>query len=163
MRLYHASTVVVEHPDVLHSRPNLDFGQGFYLTALREQAVQYAERFTLRGKTAYVNEYELEELSESEFFLKTYSTYDEDWLDYVSACRRGEKPPMEYDAVEGGIANDKVFNTVDLYFAGIITKEEALGRLRFKKPNHQLCILNGGIIDRHLHFIKAERIGNGSQ
>ena len=26
MKLYHASTVVVDHPDVEHSRPNLDFG-----------------------------------------------------------------------------------------------------------------------------------------
>ena len=57
MKLYHASTLVVEHPDVVHSRPNLDFGYGFYLTALYDQAVRYAERFTRRGKPAYVSEY----------------------------------------------------------------------------------------------------------
>lgn len=56
------------------------------------------------------------------------------------------------------MANDKVFNTVDLYFAGLITKEEALGRLRYEKPNHQLCILNGLMIDRHLHFIDAKKV-----
>ena len=58
MKLYHASTLVVEHPDVVHSRPNLDFGYGFYLTALYDQAVLYAERFTRRGKPAYVSEYD---------------------------------------------------------------------------------------------------------
>jgi len=63
-----------------------------------------------------------------------------------------------YDAVSGGIANDNVFNTVDLYFAGVITKEEALGRLKYETPNHQLCILNGEMLVRHLHFIKAERL-----
>jgi len=42
--------------------------------------------------------------------------------------------------------------------AGVITKEEALGRLKYEKPNHQICILNGQMIDRHLHFIKAEKI-----
>ena len=38
MTLYHASTLVVEHPDLLHARPNLDFGPGFYLTAMHDQA-----------------------------------------------------------------------------------------------------------------------------
>ena len=55
MRLYHASTLCIEKPDVLHSRDKLDFGRGFYLTAMRDQAVRYAERFTRRGKDAYVN------------------------------------------------------------------------------------------------------------
>ncbi len=58
MKLYHASTVRVEHPDVQHSRPNLDFGCGFYLTSMRSQAENYAERFKRRGKTAVLNEYE---------------------------------------------------------------------------------------------------------
>ena len=38
MRLYHASTSIIEKPDVLHSRDKLDFGKGFYLTTIREQA-----------------------------------------------------------------------------------------------------------------------------
>lgn len=157
MKLYHASTVVIDKPDILHSRDKLDFGKGFYLTAIREQAFRYAERFTIRGKVAYVNEYDLDEVT-SGYVIKSFPAYDEEWLDYVSVCRRGQKPAKVYDAVSGGVANDKVFNTVDLYFAGVISKEEALGRLRFEKPNHQICILNGEMLDRHLHFIKAERI-----
>lgn len=157
MKLYHASTIRVEHPDVQHSRPNLDFGCGFYLTAMRSQAESYAERFKRRGKPAVLNEYEWDE-DLSGFIVKRFEAYDEEWLDYVTACRKGLTPPQHYDAVEGGVANDKVFNTVDLYFAGIITKEEALGRLRYAKPNHQLCILSDALIERHLHFIKAETI-----
>ena len=96
--------------------------------------------------------------------MKLYhSSTDEEWLDYVTVCRRGKQPAEVYDAVSGGVANDKVFNTVDLYFAGVISKEEALGRLRFEKPNHQICILNGEMLDKHLHFVKAERIENGSK
>ena len=52
MKLYHSSTVKVENPDLDHSRDYLDFGKGFYLTSLREQAVLYAERFLLRGRPA---------------------------------------------------------------------------------------------------------------
>ena len=128
-----------------------------HLTAIREQALRYAERFTIRGKDAYVNEYDFDEVT-SGYVIKSFPTYDEEWLDYVSVCRRGQQPAEVYDAVSGGVANDKVFNTVDLYFAGVISKEEALGRLRFEKPNHQICILNGEMLDKHLHFIKAERI-----
>jgi len=157
MRLYHASTVVVEKPDVEHSRDKLDFGKGFYLTSIREQAVRYAERFTRRGKPAYINEYELDEKI-VDFSIKQFPSYDEDWLDYVAMCRKGNLETNLYDAVSGGIANDNVFNTVDLYFAGVITKEEALGQLQYETPNHQLCILNGEMLERHLHFIKVERL-----
>lgn len=157
MRLYHASTIVVEKPDVLHSRDKLDFGRGFYLTMFREQAVRYAERFTRRGRVAYINTYELDEETPG-YIVKSFPSYDEEWLDYVSLCRKGLQPKQAYDAVSGGIANDKVFNTVDLYFAGVITKEEALGRLKYEKPNHQLCILNGQMLDRHLHYINAEEV-----
>ena len=157
MRLYHASTLCLEKPDVLHSRDKLDFGRGFYLTSMREQAIRYSERFTRRGKDAFINEYELDEETPG-FAIKTFESFVVEWLDYMTLGRRGDITSPNYDAVSGGVANDKVFNTVDLYFAGLITKEEALGRLKYEKPNHQLCILNGEMLDRHLHFIKAKRV-----
>ena len=157
MKLYHTSTVVVEHPDVKHSRPNLDFGRGFYLTAMYDQAVRYAARFTRRGKPAFISEYELDD-DLAGYVVKRFEGYDEEWLDYVAVCRNGDTPEQQYDAVEGGIANDKVFNTVDLYFAGVISKQEALGRLKYEKPNHQICILNAEMLNRHLHFLNAEEL-----
>lgn len=157
MRLYHASTLRIEKPDVLHSRDKLDFGRGFYLTTILEQAIRYSKRFTIRGKEAFINEYELDDEMPG-FTIKTFERYDEEWLDYVALCRKGEITIPKYDAVSGGVANDKVFNTVDLYFAGLITKEEALGRLKYEKPNHQMCILNGEMLDRHLHFLTAKKV-----
>ena len=62
------------------------------------------------------------------------------------------------DIVSGGIADDKVFNTIDLYFAGEMSKEDALGRLAFEYPNHQICILNQNVILHHLKFKKATEI-----
>ena len=49
MIVYHSSYLIVDKPDVFHSREALDFGKGFYVTVLYEQAVRYAERFKLRG------------------------------------------------------------------------------------------------------------------
>lgn len=58
MRLYHSSSVVVERPDLEHFRKYLDFGRGFYLTSILEQAQRYGERFKRRGKDAWLNIYE---------------------------------------------------------------------------------------------------------
>lgn len=161
MKLFHASNCIVDTPDVLHSRDFLDFGKGFYLTALEGQARKYALRFLLHDDKAYLNHYELDD-NLSGFRIKEFSSYDEDWLDYVSLCRIG-KQEKHYDVVSGGIADDRVFNTIDLYFSGNISKDEALGRLAFVHPNHQICILNQEVINKHLQFVKVEEIKNGSE
>ena len=62
----------------------------------------------------------------------------------------------QYDMVEGGVANDNVIDTVEDYENGIITAEQALGQLIYKKVNHQICILNQEIIDKYLTFISSE-------
>jgi|GEM_PF-2530194 len=46
MILYHTSTVEIRKSDVLHSRKFLDFGAGFYVTTLKEQARRYGKRIT---------------------------------------------------------------------------------------------------------------------
>ena len=55
MKLYHASNCIIDTPDVYHSRDLLDFGKGFYLTALEEQARKYSQRFLFRGDKAFLN------------------------------------------------------------------------------------------------------------
>ena len=156
MILYHTSTLAIPRPDTLHSRQHLDFGQGFYLTALKEQALRYGERFLRRNEPAVMNVYEFDEVLDL-FTRKVFDSYDGEWLDYVSACRKGE-PHIQYDIIEGGIADDNVFNTIDLYFSGIYTREQALDQLQYKKPNHQVCITSQQLIERHLHYIDSETI-----
>ena len=150
MEVYHASMMRVEHPDVEHSRKFLDFGQGFYVTTLREQAVKYAQRFIRRGREAWLNIYDLND-SFMDYPVKVFEKYDETWLDFVTECRAGHSVG-DYDLIRGGIANDRVFRTVDLFFAGDITKEEALRRLLFEHPNDQLCIRSQKLLDECLTF-----------
>lgn len=45
MILYHGSSLVVEQPDVLHSRGNVDFGKGFYTTPLLDLKLKKSERY----------------------------------------------------------------------------------------------------------------------
>jgi hypothetical protein len=58
--------------------------------------------------------------------------------------------------IEGGVANDNVIDTVEDYENGIITAEQALGQLIYKKVNHQICIRSQIVIDTCLKFIGAE-------
>lgn len=74
------------------------------------------------------------------------------------ASRHGERRWSDYDIIEGGIANDRVFNTIELYFNGLIDKGEALKRLSYEQPNNQICLLNQSLIDKYLHFIDATNI-----
>lgn len=157
MTVYHASNFIIESPDIYHSRDFLDFGKGFYLTSLIEQAKKYAQRFLFQGDKAYLNHYNLDENLDNKFNIKEFGDYNEEWLDFVTLCRLG-KLSSKYDMITGGIADDKVFNTVDLYFSGNISKEEALKRLKFIHPNHQICILNQELINKHLHFLKSDEI-----
>ena len=58
--LYHGSNVIVEHPLVSIGRKDLDFGPGFYLTPLFEQASKWAVRIKTirRAEQAIVNTFE---------------------------------------------------------------------------------------------------------
>ena len=57
----------------------------------------------------------------------------------------------------GGVADDNVFNTVELYFDGLIDKKEALKRLRYEKPNLQDCFRTAQAL-KHLHFLRSEQV-----
>ena len=121
MKLYHASKCIVDHPDVSHSRDMLDFGKGFYLTSLEEQARKYALRFLQRGEKAYMNHYVLDE-DLCDCRVKIFDSYDEEWLDFVSLCRIG-KQTDHYDVVSGGIAD--MHCRSDGYLAGLLVEENA--------------------------------------
>lgn len=161
--LYHGSYMAVSTPFVGLGRKKVDFGQGFYLTKIREQAASWAETIAERnGRTAQpiVSEYELDfgAVNDGGFCVKVFESYNLEWLEYVIDCRRGGEMQKQFDMVEGGVANDNVIDTVEDYENGIITAEQALGQLRYKKVNHQICILNQEIIDKYLLYISSETL-----
>ena len=139
MILYHGSYIEIKHPDLQHSRPNVDFGRGFYTTPIYEQAEKWCGKFIRRGNSGVITEYEFDDASIAELKVLKFDTYSEEWLDFILLCRRGQDA-SDYDVVIGGVANDKVFNTVELFFDGLIDKTEAIKRLRYEKPNLQVCL-----------------------
>lgn len=163
MTIYHGSYTAVPQPLVKVGRKNVDFGQGFYLTRLEEQASAWAEIIaSRRGRTVapvvsiYTFDRELA-IAEGVRFL-VFETYNLDWLYFVVGCRKGADHSKEYDVVEGGVANDNVIDTVEDYEKGIITAEQALGQLQYKKVNHQICILNQKVVDNYLQFTGSKEV-----
>ncbi|MDE6543074.1 MAG: DUF3990 domain-containing protein, partial [Muribaculaceae bacterium] len=113
MLVYHSSDQCFFSPDVEHSRDALDFGKGFYVTRLLEQAEKYANRFLRIGNDAYLHIFDYS--PDYSMKIKIFESYDEEWLDFVCNCRKGNDVYKQYDIVEGVVANDKGFQTVDLY------------------------------------------------
>ena len=157
MILYHGSYLEIVKPDLQHSRPNVDFGLGFYTTPLREQAVKWCGKFKRRGKTGVVSRYVLDDEAFHQLKVLDFDSYSEAWLDFILVCRSG-KDKSDYDIVMRGVANDRVFNTVVLYFDGLIDKAEAIERLRYEKPNMQVCLRTERALNSYLHFEGSESV-----
>lgn len=162
IEIYHASTERVEKPDCSLGRSNLDFGQGFYLTDIYEQAHMWAHRRALRnGGDAIINVYTLDrEGLLSEARSKIFDSYDEEWLRFIVACRNGEPVWKDFDYIEGGVADDRIINTVTMYMQGYMPKDEALNRLRYLKPNNQICIISQSLLDKYLVFTDCITLDN---
>ena len=159
--LVHGSYEPVPVPLVKLGRKKVDFGQGFYLTKLRKQAESWAKAIAERkGRhaqpTVSTFSFDIDAVKSGGYRIKIFESYDLEWLEYVVDCRRGGMKQQQYDVVEGGIANDNVIDTVEDYENGIITAEQALGQLRYKEVNHQICILNQDIVDKYLSFTSFE-------
>lgn len=156
MMLYHGSYFEIKEPDLTHSRSNVDFGSGFYVTPLYDQAAKWCGKFKRRGKNGIISRYTFDESQEKELKTLKFNYYSEDWLDFILSCRSG-KYTTDYDLVIGGVANDRVFNTVELFFDGLIDKGEAISRLRYEKPNLQICFRTEKALEL-LHFEGSEMV-----
>ena len=156
MILFHGSYVRVEKPDISFSRNKLDFGRGFYVTPIKEQAIRWAWRFKARYNASIVSSYETNEhqlIAEAK--VLQFETYSDDWLDFIVSCRGGEDS-TGYDLVIGGVANDRVFDTIQLYLEELIDKNGAIKRLRYSEPNIQYAFRTQHIIDKYLKFVSSE-------
>jgi hypothetical protein len=157
MKVFHGSTVIVNAPLVGVGRRNLDFGKGFYVTDLKEQAISWASRPLNADKPQVLNVYEFDKegVQKANFQYKQFMSYDVEWLEFVIASRKGLAVWQGFDVIGGGIANDRVFNTIELYSQGLITQDVALQRLQYEQLNNQICILNQKVVDNYLHFMES--------
>ena len=150
MIIYHGSKEVVRQPEIRPARYNKDFYFGFYCTLYPEQAKRWALRFTGEG---IVNEYEY--TPNKGLKVLTFPEMTEEWLDFVAACRLGT--PHDYDIVEGPMANDTIFNYVQDFVDGNISRTAFWELARFKRPTHQISFHTSKALET-LRFLKGEKV-----
>jgi hypothetical protein len=145
MRVYHGSYMEVDEIDLTKCELYKDFGRGFYVTNIREQAVYWANRKSrIRKGTSCITEYDFIESAFEHwgFRVLRFDNYSEKWLDFVVMNRNPNAPvpAHDYDIVEGPVADDKVTQRLDKYLEGHISKPVFLEELKFFKHTHQICL-----------------------
>jgi hypothetical protein len=84
--------------------------------------------------------------------IRRFTGADEPWLYFVTDCRKSR--PHEFDLVQGPVANDKVFTTVNLFESGVLSAEAAILQLKAYKTYDQLSFHTDRVI-KTLNFVES--------
>ena len=158
MILYHGSFVDIKQPEIIVSDKGRDFGFGFYLTPIKEQAERMAKRKqrVTKCNKAFVSVFEWDE-DTSDLNYKNFENADMEWLDMIVNCRSNINFVHGYDVVAGKIADDTVGATVLFVVEGVMRKEDAIERLKYQKINSQIAFCTEKAL-KHLKFIKSYEV-----
>ena len=129
--LYHGSGQIVEFPEIRKTKYTKDFSWGFYCTKSYEQAWRWAER---RHADGVVNVYSYVE--NPDLNILRFDEMTDEWLDFIASCRSGKV--HNYDIVEGPMADDTIWNFVNDYLSGDISRAVFWEYAKFKHPTHQM-------------------------
>ena len=146
MKLYNGSAFKIENPKISTSGFYKDFGYGFYCTNIEKQAKRWA---ATRGKQHIVNVYSYVE--DKNLNILKFDNMTEEWLDFVIDCRKGIE--HEHDIVGGPMADDTIWDYIEDFIDGKITREAFWVLVKFKYPTHQIVFTT----DRALKTIHFER------
>lgn len=142
--VYHGSNIAVSYPRIMINGHYKDFGYGFYCTRLERQAKRWA--ISRRGASV-VSRYTYTE--DPDLKMLIFDRMTEKWLDFVVNCRRGIE--HMYDIVEGPMADDQIWDYVESFIAGEISREAFWELVKFKYPTHQIAFCTQGALQT-LHY-----------
>ena len=149
-KIYHGSNVVVMEPRIVINGHYKDFGYGFYCTNIEKQAKRWA--LTKRGDSI-VNAYVY--TPNEDLNMCIFSEMTEEWLQFVVDCRHGIE--HSYDIVEDPMADDQIWDYVEDYMAGNISKTAFWELVKFKYPTHQIVFCTEAALGT-LHFEGSETL-----
>jgi hypothetical protein len=159
--LYHGSYIEITEPRIIGSNRLLDYGTGFYATTDSDQAIKFTEKFIRLGKSRILNSYRFDEVgARGSLRILTFADADDEWLEYVVANRSGTGRMNDYDIVIGPVANDKVYDVVELYEAGDYTAAEAIVRLKTYRLIDQVVFKSEESL-RFLEFLESKALSGG--
>lgn len=141
MILYHGTYILFDAIDLDKCRPFKDFGKGFYLTDIEEQAVNMAvKKSKIFNGSPVILRFEFNEslLIDGTLNVKQFSKPDREWAEFIYKNRsRNSCYNHSYDIVTGPIANDGVAYLLDRYEEGTLSLEQLAKELEFKELNNQ--------------------------
>ncbi|MBQ3784340.1 MAG: DUF3990 domain-containing protein [Lachnospiraceae bacterium] len=150
MFLYHGSNTDIKEINLAMCRPYKDFGQGFYLTVMKEQAEKMANRVArIYGGSPILNIYEIDEnfIRNTNLNIKNFGTEtSEEWARFVKNNRSREYTDFsnpecnfdnKYDDVVGPIADDDMALLFRQFENGMLTFEKMLSGMIYKKTTNQ--------------------------
>ncbi len=142
MILFHGSNEEIVHIDLDKCRPFKDFGRGFYLTDMQEQATQMARRVCRRfGGSPIVNMYEIDDsaLSGNGLKVKEFLKPDGEWARFVlqNRDRKVIQPAHHFDVVIGPVANDDIATLFRTFSLGFIDLDTLVKGLEYKELTRQ--------------------------
>lgn len=156
IKLYHGSNVEIDNIDLSLGHQNKDFGKGFYLTSLRNQAQEMAIRkcrFSQKG-SPIVAEFRFDDaaLSDDNVKVKVFESVSTEWAQFILQNRKSSETGFahNYDIVVGPVANDGVVVQLNLFEQQFITLEELVNRLKFRDLNNQYFFGT----EKSLHYLK---------
>lgn len=141
--IYHGTNTIVKNPEIRIVGYNKDFGFGFYCTRFERQAQRWA---ISKRNPHIVCSYEY--TPDKTLNVKSFEQMTDEWLDFVASCRHGKA--HDYDIVEGPMADDEVWDYVEDFLSGQISREAFWALAKFKHPTHQILFST----DRALHTLK---------
>lgn len=142
MKLFHGSNTIIESIDLSKCRPYKDFGKGFYLTDIQEQARRMAAR-TVRmfNGTPIVTTFEFDHDKARAEGLKvlTFDAPNSEWARFVMQNRdiNIEQPSHDFDIVIGPVADDTISRLLRMFTENFITEEQLLKELTFSRVTSQ--------------------------
>lgn len=142
MKLYHGSNIAIESIDLSKCRPYKDFGKGFYLTDIQEQARRMAAR-TVRmfngTPTVTTFEFDLDKARAMGLRILTFDAPNSEWARFVMQNRdiNIEQPSHDFDIVIGPVADDTISRLLRMFTENFITEEQLLKELTFSRVTSQ--------------------------
>lgn len=128
---YQGDKKVLDEPKIYLDGSYKDFGYGFYCTNFKKQAKRWA--LTKKNKHV-VNVCSYTENKNLNCLI--FKEMSDEWLDFVVSSRQGIR--HEYDIVEGPMADDTIWNYVDDFARGLISRTVFWELVKFKYPTHQI-------------------------
>ena len=137
MKLYHGSNVEFGDIDLKRSKPNKDFGRGFYLSDNYERALDMAriKVVQLEAGRPVVMTYEVDDRFLDDLRILRYDSYSEEWAKFILLNRNNpsDTPAHDYDVVIGPIADDKVGLQLWRYETNLIDLSTLVRNLKYMK------------------------------